>query len=587
MDHNPFRRHLAKVTLGGFNTIARGLAQRSRSVAPSSTGRPQGRLILDLMTSEGIQKAVEWYQTQPTTLFTSFEYRKEKGGLFQHEFIVTHINRNTLCRFDRRAMEGRQLGAVQRAGTPAEDSAHILHSYQAEYQSTLSGSDVLLRIEFPKTEDLQFILAVCHAIQKHLLAKSYSLFGYNCYFFSWTMTAIIARRSYAWEAIMAPDFAWRDMVEAAIDSAISPSAQSEIITQRAVHFSSSRIKAWFQKRTEPNQRPSIPKYRPEAEFLGEFQSALKRHLNLKGYQKYIIERLESILLKSQLTSLIAEEVIHRVKEAVQQTKTSLAKRKSLIAAEESVTSSYYGSKDFRKNSIITVARWSRDEVILLVREGVAKSTAAAIKALATNYHDGVDNDILKSQYYTTSLDEAWDNAWEFHWVGSISPRQMMEQGEIKDLGNKASELGKESWKIAWQAYNELEILILQSLTKTLHERLVDLDLRHLEYGNSNKKKRMFRRMQWSTLQRDVAEADKPHLQDFIRRRIHIHFDSVNKATFRSYENLRGEVEGTMTGVWKEALQSFHELGKYNEGPGAWHALVDGGLEHQDASGIRG
>ncbi|CEL54940.1 hypothetical protein RSOLAG1IB_07432 [Rhizoctonia solani AG-1 IB] len=557
MDRNPFKQRFAKMTRLGFKALARGITP---SIASVPAGRPQNRLILDFSSSEGIQKATEWYQNQPTTQFTSLEYRKEKG-MFEHEFIIVHLNRNTLCRFDRRAVECNRGDAMNDEGTLAEDSAHVMHSYQAGYQSALRETNLLLRIEFPKSEDLRFILAVCYAIQTHELAKSYSLLCYNCYFFSWTVTATIARRAYAWEAIVAPDSAWRDMIEESIDNTIQPSSGSGTLVQRPIYSTSSRIKAWFQRHAERNQDSFAPKHKMGAELLDEFQTTLKNNLNLEGYQASVVQLLEPILLKSQLTSAIASEVMQRVKRALWQTSTSLAKRKSLVAVEELVTSQYYGSRDLRKNSILNVAQWPLNEYLLLVEEGVSKATNAVIKAPSIDHSGYSTNNIpsTSSQNHTI-WENIWDQTWESHWNGSMSPFPTPnEHNEIVNLGISASAQGRENWKMAWEAYTELGILIMQSLTKMVHERLVDLDPTQVEYGDSNKNQRSMQNMHWLRLKRAAGHSDKPGLQDFIRTRINKHFNRVDKHTFGSYEELRGKAENTMTEIWKTSLTYFREL----------------------------
>ncbi|CAE6424243.1 unnamed protein product [Rhizoctonia solani] len=176
-----------------------------------SADRIQLPIILDFDSDKGREDIKNWYRRQPTTRFTYIEYRKDRDGPFRHEFVAAYLNNATICRFDRRAREGMRGHALKDEGTISEDSAHIITSVDTQSRTHLENSDVLLKVELPEGQDIKFVLAVCYAIQFHPRAKSYSLLHYNCYFFSWTLVATLARRAYNWEANTKPIYLWESV----------------------------------------------------------------------------------------------------------------------------------------------------------------------------------------------------------------------------------------------------------------------------------------------------------------------------------------------------------------------------------------
>ncbi|KAH7342100.1 hypothetical protein B0J17DRAFT_287643 [Rhizoctonia solani] len=182
---------------------SRPLASSSNgSSQMSSTHRTQLPIILDFHSDDGKEAIRSWYRQQPTTRFTSLEYRKVIDGLFRHEFVVVHLDNSTVCRLDRRAREDLRGYALRGEGTVSEDSAHVVSLADTEHKAYLDRSEVLLGMDLPEGQDLNFILTACYAIQCHPKAKSYNLLYYNCYFFSWTLVTCVTRRASNWEAVV-------------------------------------------------------------------------------------------------------------------------------------------------------------------------------------------------------------------------------------------------------------------------------------------------------------------------------------------------------------------------------------------------
>ncbi|CAE7051355.1 unnamed protein product [Rhizoctonia solani] len=179
------------------------------SIQKSSADRIQLPIVLDFRSDRGERDIRQWCRKQPTTRFTHIEYRKDTNGHFKHEFVVARLDNSTVCRFDRRAREDARGHALKDEGTASEDSAHVITLADTESKARLDESEVLMSIELEQKQNFEFLLAVCHAIQLHPRAKSYSLLQYNCYFFSWTLFITTTRRAFSWTLKPAPEVDWR------------------------------------------------------------------------------------------------------------------------------------------------------------------------------------------------------------------------------------------------------------------------------------------------------------------------------------------------------------------------------------------
>ncbi|CAE7141200.1 unnamed protein product [Rhizoctonia solani] len=181
-----------------------------------SADRIQLPIVLDFHSDRGKKDIRQWYRKQPTTRFTHIEYRKDIDGHFKHEFVVARLDNRTVCRFDRRAREDVRGHALKDEGTASEDSAHVIVLSDTKSNACLDESEILMSIEFKKKQSLEFMLAVCHAIQLHPRAKSYSLLQYNCYFFSWTLLMTTYRRALNWTLDPHSEEKWRVFVDGLI-----------------------------------------------------------------------------------------------------------------------------------------------------------------------------------------------------------------------------------------------------------------------------------------------------------------------------------------------------------------------------------
>lgn len=275
--------------------FSRAMVPSSNAVIASSGRRTPHHIILDFSSEEGRMAVHQWYERQgPHTRFTSLEYRTDRGGQLRHEFIVVRLDDGTICRFDRRAREDRRGHALKDEGTAAEDSVHVLRSFEAEYQELDKESEVLLSISFPTGEDLKLILAICLGIQCHPRAASYNLLRFNCYFFSWTIVTAVARRAVKWEDIMTSG-----VVQKAVRNTVNNHIRTHTVPS---HSTLTRIRNWF---ANPTQRYAsiLSDKQDTKDFWGPFAY----HLISKGHLWDLRPVLQKVLLRSQLNASLTKE----------------------------------------------------------------------------------------------------------------------------------------------------------------------------------------------------------------------------------------------------------------------------------------
>ncbi|KAG8751624.1 hypothetical protein FRC11_009203 [Ceratobasidium sp. 423] len=281
----------------------------------------QPRFILDFHSDEGQANVQKWYKHQgQNTRFSLLEYRKVKEGRIKHEFIVVWLNSTTLCRFDRRT-RGDEFGCMLDGhSTPAEDSAHVLSSFETEYQELMKQTEVLLTIKLPGGEDLGVILAVCEGIQRHSKAVAYNLLQYNCYFFSWMIVSAVARRTYDWNTAVPSQKRWDDILRTSLSSSIQSAGDTKPLRFQRVGMSLWFNGAMARLRARPlknvNSPIAIPCAKPVQDEL------LLRYLE----SRCVIEgAISKLLLRSQLCSALQRE-LYRVGGHILLTKRTVIER---------------------------------------------------------------------------------------------------------------------------------------------------------------------------------------------------------------------------------------------------------------------
>ncbi|CEL62526.1 hypothetical protein RSOLAG1IB_04882 [Rhizoctonia solani AG-1 IB] len=272
----------------------------------ASSPRTQSRFILDFHSDKGRADVQNWYKYQGrNTRFTLLEYRKDIYGRVRHEFIVVRLDDTTLCRFDRRVRDEERGYALRDEGVPAEDSAHVLSSFETEYKELMARTEVLLSIELPQGEDLSFILAVCEGIQTHAKAAAYNLMRYNCYFFSWMVVAAVARRTYNWESVVLSRQGWDDIIRTSLTPGQHNETQLTSSQHPGVRLQFGRIAFRLNTQSQKNLN-SLTDTNYSTTPIGTFRGALiSRFSESHGTIQKV---LPNLLLRSQLGCVLKREL---------------------------------------------------------------------------------------------------------------------------------------------------------------------------------------------------------------------------------------------------------------------------------------
>ncbi|KAF8749440.1 hypothetical protein RHS01_10054 [Rhizoctonia solani] len=259
----------------------------------------------------------EWYTGQPEKIFYSLEYRKEKSGV-RHEFIVVVFKDGTRCRFDRAAEDAGRINAPLEEGTKSKDTARIIKT--DDDQKEVDSSELLLTLSFPNGEDLSLILSICHSIKTHPLAASYNLFIYNCYFFSWTITCIAARRAVDWDGFAQSEETWATIVNDSLKHLAPPSLnRSKASTGKRFLARVSKIGKFVGFKPKPSL-PDAPMFHSLVDGAESHQEKFSSLLRkpLIELRETIRLSIRNLLLRSQLASTLEEQIDKDVRDAATQ-----------------------------------------------------------------------------------------------------------------------------------------------------------------------------------------------------------------------------------------------------------------------------
>ncbi|EUC63462.1 hypothetical protein RSOL_491370 [Rhizoctonia solani AG-3 Rhs1AP] len=542
----------------------------------SLSHRIQPRFILDFRSEEGQQNVEGWYNHQGhNTRFTLLEYRKDKEGRFKHEFIVVRLNSTTICRFDRRASDDERGYALHDEGAPAEDSAHVLSSFETEYQELLQKTEVLLSIKLPRGEDLRTILAICRGIQTHARAATYSLMRYNCYFFSWMIVAGIARRTYNWEGISLSQEGLYDVLK------ISPVELVPAQEPMSIQPRKSRINSWLRRMSIFTTKPySLLRTNDDDRVIGCLELPDTLVYQYSYSYATINEILRKLLLGSQVGPVLKKEFASEHSRVIHLIRSSLAENR---VRENAV--------NYAMNASAIDEDYVDDLPSRYVRLKLEEASSAAAEILST----------------ASSKGDTWTHAWEASWnsppqyVGRRNRHMNMyytifgdhrsmvcgvEQNEIQTSGPKLryprpfsaihsfirftrkvkprtwkdrfrgleqqwETIGfrvMQEWKSEWDEYGraseEYVETILTRATATVLERLDDIAPDQLVFGNN--------------FQRQDQPVASPSLQEFIRSRMHEHFEMVDTFGFGSFQELITTTEEAMCEIWVTSLEQLSQ-----------------------------
>ncbi|KDN47233.1 hypothetical protein RSAG8_03712, partial [Rhizoctonia solani AG-8 WAC10335] len=138
-----------------------------------------------------------WYTELKHTKFRVFEHRKEKTGIFQHEFIVLRLlDTPSVCRIERMGDPDARFDALSRQGSVAQD---IIQCFGSEDEARLKSSKLISRVELPCDFDIMDVLKICRAMHEGEKTRNYTLRVYNCYFFTLAIQVCLTRLIAHWE----------------------------------------------------------------------------------------------------------------------------------------------------------------------------------------------------------------------------------------------------------------------------------------------------------------------------------------------------------------------------------------------------
>ncbi|KAG8699300.1 hypothetical protein FRC08_005383 [Ceratobasidium sp. 394] len=168
------------------------------SIPVSSQGL-QKKVIPILFPSgwDGLNGPVfDWYRGLTCRHINRLQIRKDSSGTVPHRFIVAHLTDHSIQRFDRRP-KSKNSGEILVAGflnTATIEAVDEIEMVEASTWPSLerqTACEVDLYLE--GNMNILAILSACYGISRDNNAQNYALLRYNCYFFSWTILAVVAR----------------------------------------------------------------------------------------------------------------------------------------------------------------------------------------------------------------------------------------------------------------------------------------------------------------------------------------------------------------------------------------------------------
>ncbi|KAJ1303390.1 hypothetical protein OPQ81_011582 [Rhizoctonia solani] len=575
--------------------LVQHLAPASRLLAPSANNlitsldlsqRTHSRFVLDLR-SEEVREGIQRWRAQSST-------NSSLSGSTVPLYVVSTgelATESADIRFGKR-------------GALAEDSVHVLSSFETEYRELLQQTEVLLSINLPRAEDLGVILAVCEGIQTHAKAVPYNLMWYNCHFFSWMIVTAVARRTYNWETAALSKKAWDETIRTTLTHAFvrMPLAPSrlQLINVRQ------RMGSWFGWKLSKPYTRTYHNIEPETSRA----NFLKDPLISQCYECHgLIERiLAKLLLRSQLGSTLKKELNrvgthnHFLAKCVAATQRALATLYSNLLKVETQKARkhnfimYDGGylpphPDYRTGPTPPLEIAIADQIgreskytytFLMVSNGIEitendslrpsldyswlqtlRASTAAAEVLSENQNPGEKiND-------TSSWETAWETAWfsvprdpvfypehrifvrkqytrilRFPSPGDedLSP-ETSQAAQWDEIGYRAMQGWKSTWDECEQLYSKCAAKITTNVMDKILERLEDVAPEQLIYGNASKKITTPKKRQ----------RDLPSLQGFIRSRMEEHFEMADKFSFSSFEELITTAEEVMCEIWVVSL----------------------------------
>lgn len=258
--------------------------------------RAGGPVLLDFSSGWGKGIVFDWYKRMRSTAVAKIQLRKEFEEPFRHEFILVYLQRGGYCRLDRRGDPNVPTQTLRSEGSEAYDTIHEV-SELGEIDST---SECLVELRPNGAIDLSFILSICFSIRSDPKTQRYTLQRFNCYFFSWTITSVVARHSVAWEPAQLSD-------SGQLTSILKERA-TEPIAKKVTKLSMDCVSAVFICTLGPRVRKVLRKHFRPTGFLPT--SVLNAILSL-WMKRYMQPRMEAVMrdvVHSAMTTTMASTV---------------------------------------------------------------------------------------------------------------------------------------------------------------------------------------------------------------------------------------------------------------------------------------
>ncbi|GAB1518025.1 hypothetical protein RhiTH_001082 [Rhizoctonia solani] len=480
----------------------------------------------------------EWYTGQPEKIFYSLEYRKEKSGV-RHEFIVVVFKDGTRCRFDRAAEDAGRINAPLEEGTKSKDTARIIKT--DDDQKEVDSSELLLTLSFPNGEDLSLILSICHSIKTHPLAASYNLFIYNCYFFSWTITCIAARRAVDWDGFAQSEETWATIVNDSLKH-LAPASlnRSKASTGKRFLARVSKIGKFVGFKPKPSL-PDAPMFHSLVDGAESHQEKFSSLLRkpLIELRETIRLSIRNLLLRSQLASTLEEQIDKDVRDAATQVISLSAVRAAGEMAMRVITALHPAKPE---SLVYAGLEWSDHcDIAWDVTCAAAAAAESAESAKAAPADGWV---------------QEWDRVWQLQWDAKITAG---DGDQNRPIGQNACRQARTAWRREWDHMHSVREEHISQIVNSMQEgilaKIPDLDDDRLKIGErakANVVKRLFIDKK-AQVQNEVPQ---PPLQEYIESRIVKHCETVQNFGFASYEDGLEKIESAMHQIWIKTVEAL-------------------------------
>lgn len=468
----------------------------------------------------------EWYDSQPSKRFTHLQYRKEREAPFYHEFIVAELENKTVCRFDRRGDVQTRANAFTLDGITAEDTAHVISPIEDHYADINNKSDQLLRIHFPKGQDLLTILAICYGVQKDDAASAYTLTKYNCYFLSWTIITATARRTVDWALLGKETSRWEDLVETTIKGLSSDSTPM------------SRLKAGVRtaltlaRKSDAANADTIP-------FIGSSYLISTLRQALVNTRQDIQKSLGDLILRTRVEPAIRTISKISSQTAAQEAARSHAGQAARDAAMEAVIESMWRNILSSENG---GQLWEDQCKTAESCVWQAANAAASADAEPEPETPGEEDTGPKN------WERAWDAAWAESWNSESSnegarSNSTSDDSARDDISNRAKSAWRQAWIDAREANEQYVDLVSNGVAEYVNKNLPESMPEVLKIDTSAQSKL---RAVFQSFEPDKTNTE---LQTYIQKRIGEHCQRLANMGMVQHLASRAEIEDTMGRVW--------------------------------------